>query len=74
MLSKLLIDIPKEDHEIVEADFKSAFQFRKRMTEVLKKDIMSEFESTLLEDKSPENIAESLAKIKAWKKVLNILK
>lgn len=75
MLSNYYSGLNEEEKKEAKADYVSAHLFRKRLIELLQKQVDIEFEAMLNEEKfDPSHQIERLAKIKATKKIMKLVK
>lgn len=74
MISKYLVGVPSEDHAKVKEEYEHAFRFRKRLNEVLEKDIETEIKAMLLNEEFDSNEQlKRLSNIRMLKKVQKML-
>ena len=74
MLVKFVAGLPKDEAKIAEQEYNSAFNFRKRLTEMLEQDIQNEYDAVITREFDVNEQIERIAKIKVYKKMQNYLK
>lgn len=74
MLVKYTAGMSKDEAKVAEQEYNSAFNFRKRLHDMIEQDIQNEYDAVITREFDVNEQVERIAKIKVYKKMQNYLK